>query len=104
PRRGAPAQRSASCPTRSAALALRVAATPQLAGGFNAMLSFQNCSRAVVQRGSVAWPICGLLIIVFGSGWTLNAAYTVVGAHTVSMKPTPCSDFPLNLRAKFTAS
>src|SRR5438046_70273 len=59
------------------------------AGGFNVMLSLKNCARAFVQRGSVAWPMSGLSIMTFGSGCTLNAAYTVVGAHTVSMKPTP---------------
>jgi atypical dual specificity phosphatase len=78
--------------------------SPHFPGGLRDRFSCQNAVRAFSQRGSVLWPICGLAIIVFGSGWTLNDAYTVVGAHTVSMKPTPCSDLPLNLRAKFTAS
>src|SRR5262249_7609428 len=75
-----------------------------LRGRFQGQVVFEELLRAFCQRGSVPWSISGLVIIAFGSGCTLNAAYTVVGAQTVSMKPTPWTDLPLNLRAKLTAS
>ena len=43
-------------------------------GGFNSMFFFQKFSRALSQMGSVPWPIWGLPMICFGSGWTLKAA------------------------------
>src|SRR5258708_6069534 len=41
-------------------------------GGFKVMLSLKNCSHAFVQRGSVAGPMSGLLMITFGSGGPFN--------------------------------